>query len=343
MTLRFRTISAALALTAIAIGVSDARADSVSDFYTGKTIRVVIGYGAGGGYDLYGRLAAEFIGRHIPGHPTVVAQNMPGAGSFKAARFIYAAAPKDGTVLGSVSQTIAVEAAVRGATSGIDITRMPFIGRFTTNIDLGVGMPGAWFKTFADARKKQIVVGATGGASTSVLLPESLNIFGGAKFKLVKGYKGAAAVILAAERGEVELIGATGIPNLLVHHPDWIKQHKAPILYQNALKRHPLLPDVPTLPELGTTGEGKAVLRLIASTAEIGRSILTTPDVPKERVAALRKAFQAMLADPAFKASTEKRHITIEPDTGEAMDAIAQDTMKAPPSVLKKLGALLKH
>lgn len=339
----FRTISAALALAGVAVAAPGARADSVSDFYKGKTIRVVIGYGAGGGYDLYGRLAAEFLGRHIPGNPTVVAQNMPGAGSFKAARFIYAAAPKDGTVLGSVSQTIAVEAAVRGAASGIDITRMPFIGRFTTNIDLGVGFPGAWFKTFADARQKQIVVGATGGASTSVLLPESLNIYAGAKFKLVKGYKGAADVMIAAERHEVELIGATGIPNLLVHHPDWIKQHKAPILYQNALKRHSLLPNVPTLPELGTTAEGKAVLRLIASTAEVGRSILTTPDVPKERLAALNKAFQAMLADPAFKAATEKRHITIEPDTGAAMNAIALETMKAPPPVLKKLGDLLKH
>jgi tripartite-type tricarboxylate transporter receptor subunit TctC len=159
----------------------------------------------------------------------------------------------------------------------------------------------------------------------------------------VKGYKGAADVMMAAERHEVELIGATGIPNLLVRHPDWIKQHKAPILYQNALKRHPLLPDVPTLPELGTTEEGKAVLRLLASTAELGRSILTTPGVPKERLAALRKAFQAMLADPAFKQTTEKRHITIEPDTGEAMDAIAQETMKASPSVLKGLAVLLKH
>jgi tripartite-type tricarboxylate transporter receptor subunit TctC len=339
----FRRISIALALAAVTMAASAARADPVGDFYKGKSIRVIIGYGAGGGYDLYGRLAAEFLGRHIPGNPTVVAQNMPGAGSFKAARFIYSAAPKDGTVLGSVAQTIAIEAAVEGPKSGIDVSRMPFLGRFTPNIDLGVGMPGAWFKTFEDARRKQIVVGATGGASTAVLLPESLNMYAGAKFKLVKGYKGAADVMMAAERHEVELIGATGIPNLLVRHPDWIKQHKAPILYQNALKRHPLLPDVPTLPELGTSAEGKVVLRLIASTAELGRSILTTPGVPKERLAALRKAFQAMLADPAFKETTEKRHITIEPDTGEAMDAIAQETMKASPSVLKGLAVLLKH
>lgn len=342
MAFRFPTMPAALVLAAAVAAAPAARADSVADFYKGKTVRVIIGYGEGGGYDLYGRLAAEFLGRHIPGNPTVVAQNMPGAGSFKAAKFIYAAAPKDGSVLGSVAQTIAVDAAVQGTKSGIDIARMPFLGRFTSNIDLGVGMPGAWFKTFDDARKKQIIVGSTGGASTAVLLPESLNKYGGAKFKLVKGYKGAADVMLAAERHEVELIGATGIPNLLVRHPDWIKEHKAPILYQNALKRHALLPDVPTLPELGTTDEGKAVLRLIASTAEIGRSILTTPDVPKERLEALRKAFQSMLADPTFKAQTDKRHITIEPGTGEDMDAIARDTMKSPKSVLDKVGSLLK-
>lgn len=338
----FRLAGAALAVAGAMLAAPVAGADPVADFYKGKQLRMIIGYGPGGGYDLYGRVVAEFLGRHIPGNPTIVPQNMPGAGSFKAAKYIYAVAPKDGTMFGSVSQTLALDAAMQGEKSGIEVTRMPHLGRLASNIDLGVGLPGAPFKTFEDARKGEIIVGGTGGASTSILLPNALNVYAGAKFRIVRGYKGAAEVMIAAERGEVQLIGATGIPNLLVRHPEWIRDGKASILYQNALKRHPLLPNVPTLPELGISDDGKAVLRAIASTAEFGRSILTTPDVPKERLSALRKAFQAMIGDPVFKAATEKRRMTIEPATGEEMDELARDTMKTPKRILDLVAALTK-
>jgi tripartite-type tricarboxylate transporter receptor subunit TctC len=146
--------------------------------------------------------------------------------------------------------------------------------------------------------------------------------------------------MLAAERGEVELVSAVGIPGLLAAHPDWIKGDTAVILYQNALKRHPLLPQVPTLPELGLTDDGRAVLRAIAGTAEIGRSILTTPGVPPERLAALRTAFQQMLKDPDFLAACEKRNVTIEPATGEEMDAITRETVRMPKPIIQALAKL---
>jgi tripartite-type tricarboxylate transporter receptor subunit TctC len=334
--------SAALAWLAVMLAAaSPARPDTISDFYRGKTLHVLIGYGEGGGYDIYGRLFAEFFGRHLPGNPTIIPQNMPGAGSFKAVNYLYEVAPKDGTYFGSVAQTLAVDAAT-DEKSRVDATTLPYLGRFTTNIDVGAAPKRARIASFEDARKRELSIGTSGGGSTTVVYPLALNAYADAKFKLVKGYKGTAEIMLAAERGEVDVVAAVGIPGLLASHPEWMKGEGV-ILYQNALKRHPLLPNVPTLPELALSDEGRAVLRVIAGTAEIGRSILTTPGVPPERLAALRTAFQEMLKDPAFLAACEKRNITIEPATGEEMDAITRETTRMPKPIAASVGKLFKE
>ncbi len=332
-----RWLLTAIVLLASALP-SVSQADPIADFYHGKTLHMVIGYGAGGGYDLYGRLVAQFLGRHIPGNPTIVPQNMPGAGSFKAAEYLYSAAPRDGTYFGSVAQTLAIETATSDKPL-LDATQLHYLGRVTSSIDLGVALLSTGLHSFDDARKRELIVGSTGGASTAVLLPLSLNAYAGAKFKLVEGYRGAADVLVALERGEVQVVGATSIPFLAARHPDWLKGG-ATILYQAALKRSAILPNVPALPELGLTHEGKAVLRGIASTAEIGRSILTTPGVPPERLAALRAAFAAMLKDPDFLAFTKDHNIAVDPASGEEMDAITKETMELPKTVLDKIGKL---
>jgi tripartite-type tricarboxylate transporter receptor subunit TctC len=340
MSLRHRTSGMLLGLAIVLAAAGAARADAISDFYRGKTLHVLIGYGEGGGYDIYGRLFAEFFGRHLPGNPTIVPQNMPGAGSFKAVNYLYEVAPKDGTYFGSVAQTLAVDAAT-DASSRVDATKLPYLGRFTTNIDLGVAPKRAGITSFEDARKREITIGTSGGGSTTVVYPLALNAYAGAKFKLIKGYKGTADIMLAAERGEVDVVAAVGIPGLIASHPEWMKGEGV-ILYQNALKRHPLLPNVPTLPELALNDEGRTVLRVIAGTAEIGRSILTTPGVPPERLAALRKAFQDMLKDPDFLAACKMRNVTIEPASGEDMDAITRETMAMPKPVAQAVGKLFK-
>jgi tripartite-type tricarboxylate transporter receptor subunit TctC len=331
----------AIALLLVSFALDTARADPVSDFYRGKTITVIIGYGAGGGYDLYGRLTAEFLGRYIPGNPTIVPQNMPGAGSFKAAQYLYSAAPRDGTYLGSVAQTIALDTAMADDLA-LDATKLPYIGRLTSNVDTGVASLQSGIHSFDDVRKKSYAIGTSGGASTAVLYPAALNGFAGAKFKLVKGYQGVADVVLALERGEVEVGGSVGLPILLARHPDWLKGG-ATIIYQAALVRNRLIPDVPTLPELGLTDEGKTVLHAVAATAEIGRSILTTPGVPADRLAALRKAFEEMIKDPEFVAACDKRNIVLDPGTGEEMDAIVVQTMQIPKAVVMKIPPLLKE
>ena len=330
-----------IAAAMLSPATTPARAQSVADFYRGKTVRMLIGYGPGGGYDIYGRLVAEFLPRHLPGNPTIVTQNMPGAGSFVAAQYMQDVAPKDGTVLASLAQTLALDS-MTNPNAKVDVAKMPYVGRVVTNIDTGAALPKAGIKSFDDVRAKQYTVGASGGGSTTILFPTALNTYAGAKFKLIRGYKGTADILLAMERGEVDIVGAYGLPGILVSHPGWVHRGEAAILYQASLKRHRLLPDVPTLPELAQSDEGRAVLHAAASTGEIGRSILTTPGVPPERLAALRAAFQAMLSDPDFLAACEKRGLMVEGAAGEEIDQIVRETLRLPQAVAEKITQMMQ-
>jgi tripartite-type tricarboxylate transporter receptor subunit TctC len=334
------TMAVGLAAALLA-SAGSARADAIEDFYRGKTLRMVIGYGPGGGYDLYGRLVAEFLPKHLPGNPTIVPQNMPGGGSFVAAKFMYEAAPKDGTVFGSLAQTLALNS-LSNQKGQIDITKFNYLGRVVTNVDTGVASLKSGIKSFEDVRKKEYIVGASGSGSTTVLFPTSLISHGGAKFKIVKGYAGTTEIQLAMERGEVDIVGAYGLPGMQSSKPGWIRGEGATIIYQASLKRHRLIPNVPTLPELALTEEGRKPLMIAASTGEFGRSILTTPGVPPERLAALRKAFNAMLSDREFLAAAEKRNLMIDPGTGEEMDAIVRDTARMPEAVLSEVAKLME-
>ncbi len=332
-------ISAILLSAAIA---GPATADPIADFYRGKTLRVVVGYDAGGGYDLYGRIFSNHFGKFMPGNPTVIVQNMPGAGSLVAARYLNNVAAKDGTTFGSLAQTLALDTAMAGANADFNAGNMPYIGRFTGSVDLGLGLPGSWFKTIQDARTKEIVAGASGVASTAYLLPAALNKHGGAKFKIIAGFKGSNDIFVAAERKEVEFVGSINLSVIMLKNPEWVTEGKAPILYQGGLKRHALLPNVPALPELGITTDDKAVLTAISAATEIGRSINTTPGVPHERLAALRKAFNAMMKDKEFLAEMEKRKTLIDHMDGERIDEITKQILAFPKSIIDQTSALMK-
>jgi tripartite-type tricarboxylate transporter receptor subunit TctC len=332
-----RRVASGIAWAVIAAS-GTASADPIADFYKGKTVRVVIGYGEGGGYDLYGRLAAQHLGRHIPGGPTVIAQNMPGAGSKIAARHIYAAAPKDGTYIGIVSQAIANDALIEGAvTKDFDVTKFAWLGRITSNVDLGVTLHSSSVKSFDDARAREVVIGGLAAGTNSVMVPRLLNAVAGTKFKIIQGYKGSAEVTLAAERGEVDAIAAIGLPGIKSTRPDWLGDKRMNVLYQVALKRHPELPNAPALGELGGTPDGNRVLRFIASSSDVGRSLFVAPDVPPERLAALRKAFAAMLADPEFKADTDRRRIEVDPLPPDKLADIILETMATPKTIVDQV------
>jgi tripartite-type tricarboxylate transporter receptor subunit TctC len=327
-------------LATFAVGPSYAQGDPVAEFYRGKTVRLIVGYPAGGNYDLYGRLAVEFLGRHIPGNPTVIAVNMPGAGGFRAIEYLYKVAAQDGTHLGSVAQQLAMTLLVDNKL-GIDPTRFNYLGRIATNVDIAVALPKSGIKSFEDARKRELTVGAGNTSSTSAVFARALNTYAGSKFKIVTGYRGTAEIQLAVERGEIEVNGSESLAVMLASHPDWLKG-KAVILYQSTLTRAPQIPQVPTMLELAKSDEGRMVMRVLGGTAEIGRSILTTPGVPPERLAALRKAFAAMAKDPQFLAAVEKRKILVDPAPGEQMDTLTRETMKLPGEVVEALKRLLK-
>jgi tripartite-type tricarboxylate transporter receptor subunit TctC len=330
-----------LAAFAALLAAPQLRAQSVADFYRGKTLHMVIGYGPAGGYDLYGRIAAEFLGRHIPGNPTILPQNMPGNSSLRAVEYLLEVAPKDGTYLGSVQQALAMTA-LTDDKARIDVSKLHYVGRLTSNIDIAVALPRTGIKSFEDARQREIVLGADQAGSMATAFALTLNKYAGAKFKIVKGYGGSNEIQLAAERGEVEVNGSYSLPAVLVSHPDWVRDGKATILYQNALQRFAQMPHVPTILELVNGEEGKALARVIAGTAEIGRSILA-PDAPQDRLAALRAAFQEMLKDPDFLAACEQRRLMLDPGRGENMDAIIRDTMSLPKPFVASLKALLKE
>jgi len=340
MLARQRAIALGLA-AAIVLSAVSAQAEPIEDFYRGKTLRMLIGYGPGGGYDIYGRLVAEFLPRHLPGKPTIIAQNMPGAGSFAAASYIQDVAPKDGTVFGSLAQTLALDS-MTNTSAKVDVAKMPYLGRVVTNIDVGAALTKTGIKSFEDVRAKQYAVGASGGGSTTVLFPTALNTYAGTKFKLIRGYSGTINILLAMERGEVDIVGAYGLPGILVSQPGWVHRGEATILYQASLKRHSLIPNVPTIPELAQSDEGREVLRAAASTGDVGRSILTTPGVPPERLQALRSAFQAMLNDPEFLAACEKRNLMVDGATGEEIDQIIRDTLRLPQAVAEKIGQMMQ-
>ena len=332
-----------LALLFCSSSVIAAAADPIADFYQGKTVRMIIGYGPGGGYDLYGRLAAEFLGKYIPGHPTIVPQNMPGAGSFKAIEYLYGGgAAQDGTYIGTVAQTMAMDA-VANPKMKADVTKLRFIGRLVSSTDIGYALPQSGLKSFEDLRRREVIVGAAGGGATSVIYPRALNAFAGTKLKLVLGYEGSAEVQLALERGEAEINPSVSLPAMLGAHPDWIRNHDIVVMYQNALSRDPTIPDVVTLPEVASSDDGRAILRVIAGTAEIGRSLLTTPNVPADRLVALRKALHDMVGDPAFRAIAEQRNMQIAYAPGEELDALVAETMHMPKPTIDALGAVVRE
>jgi tripartite-type tricarboxylate transporter receptor subunit TctC len=216
-----------------------------------------------------------------------------------------------------------------------------WIGRFTPNIDMGVTLATSPIRTLDDARKREVVLGSLAAGTTSVMAPTLLNAMAGTKFKMILGYKSSADVTLAMERGEVEGVAAIGWSGIKSSHPDWVAEKKINILYQVMLARSAELKGVPAFGELGDTREDRAVLRFFGSSADMGRSLFVAPGVPAERVAALRKAFHDMLADPEFVQDTKKRNIDIEPATGDYLAQLVADTLATPPAVAERMKAAL--
>lgn len=332
---RFTAMIAAGAVAALTANAAPAQNDAAS-FYDGKTVTIYVGFSPGGGYDLYGRLAAEFLGKHIPGNPTVIVENMPGAGGRRAAQFLYQAAPQDGTALAVIVQSIALDSATGAIPGNLDATEFNAIGRLTANYEMGVVWHEKSVKSIADAKTHEIAFGSTGAGSASYFVPRMLNDIEGTKFKVIAGYRGTSASTLAMEQGEIDA-AMVGLASLRASRPDWLPDGIALPIWQLANEPHPDFPDVPAVGQLGNTDEERAMLKLVSGAASVGRSLVTTPNVPQARVDALRSAFDEMVQDPDFLAAAKKRNQEIDPASGSELQQIIAEQMDVPSDVIDKV------
>ena len=330
--------SLGLCLVMLAVFAHPARAED--DFYKGKTVRLLIGQPPGGGYDTYARLFARFLPQVLPGNPQVVLQHMPGAGALVMANYLYAQAPRDGTTIALGSGGIVTAALFGVSNARFDARRFSWIGNMNTEVGITVAWHASPLKAAAELFDRDFIAGGSGANSDSVVFPNIMNAVMGTRFKVVPGYKGMAEIVLAMERGEVQGTGNWHYSSIVFNRPDWLRNKKIRLVLQIGLRPHPQLPDVPTVLDIARSPEQKAVLQLVLAQQLIGRPIMGPPDMPAERLATLRKAFDAMMRDPAFMAEAERGKIEInEPMGGEAVRQAVEALHNADPALIKKAGA----
>ena len=325
--------SIAVALTLAA----PARAQSVEDFYRGRSITVLVGFTAGGGYDLYARLLGRHMGRHVPGNPTMVVQNMPGAGSMKATQYVYGVAPKDGLTLATVSRGMVTEPLLNAA--NFDATKLTWLGTITSETSVCATWKTSPVKTWDDMFKREFSLGGSAvGADPDTFALIMRNVFG-AKVKLVTGYPGGNDINLAMERSEVD--GRCGWSwTSLKSQKQWLPNIN--VLVQFNLEKNADLPDVPVALERATSDEQRQVLRLLIAGQYVGRPFFTSPDIPADRKAALRSAFDATMKDPQFLAEATKTDMEISPVSGATLDTFVADIYKTPKDVVAKAAAAVQ-
>jgi tripartite-type tricarboxylate transporter receptor subunit TctC len=331
-----RVISSAAAVILLAGLNTQASAQTPEQFYAGKNIDMVIGYPTGGANDVWARLVARHIGKHIPGKPNVVPKNQPGAGSFLAVNTVYNVSPKDGTVLALGAPTIALDEKLGTQGVRFKTAELNWIGRSDALINIVFTWHTSKVKTFADAQKYESTLSGTGAGSTVSIYPTVMNNVYGTKFKIIMGYKGSAEAQLAVERGEVEG-HSTAWTAVKVGHPDWRPSKKISILAQFALTPHPDLKDIPTAVSLARNDEERQIVSAIVSAADIGLAFFTTPGVPADRVTALRRAFDATMKDKDFLAEVDKLKLTASPMKGEDLQQLIKQVSSLSPAMLEKV------
>jgi tripartite-type tricarboxylate transporter receptor subunit TctC len=331
MTLNCTLLAAAVAASCLGTQAGHAQE---ADF-SRKTITIYIGNTAGGTYDLMGRLVARHLGHFLPGNPTVVPDNMPGAGTLRAANYIFNIAPKDGTALGIVTDTIAVEQALRNPAVQFDARKFVWVGRVAASNAVHTVWHTSKVQSIEDAKRFEATVAGTGAGNVAETVTTLLNAVVGTKFKIIKGYPSANEAMLAMERGEIEV----AVPNwttLKTTRASWLQEGKAKVILQNLTERGPELPDVPALGELGDTPEAKQLLGLYASTSAVGRAFFAPPRLPPAVLKALRDGFAAMSMDPDFVADANQINAELQVGSGEEVQKAVERTLDVPERVLQR-------
>lgn len=320
---------AILAAAVHAATPADAAAQTPEEFYKGKTLQIYVGFGVSGTYDTYARLLAEHIGRHLPGQPQAVKLNMEGAGSLRLANWLYSAAPKDGTVIATISRAAPFTAltGTHGGTS-FEAARFTWIGSANDEVSTCVAWSTAPVKTFEQLRTTELVVGTDGAGADGQQFARLLMGLFGARLRIVTGYPGGGPINLAMERGEVQARCGWSWSGIVVERKQWIDEGRINVLVQFGLRKHPDLPHVPSALDLATTEEQRQVLQLVLARQPLGRPFVAPPGVPPERAAALRKAFMATMADPQFLAVAQRAKLEINPLPGDEVARLVESVFK---------------
>jgi tripartite-type tricarboxylate transporter receptor subunit TctC len=327
-------------LAVVAALALPAHADPVADFYKSHTVTMLVGYTTGGGFDLYARSVAAHIGKYIPGHPTVIVQNMSGAGSLKAANYIYNVAPKDGTVFGLVRAPV-MEPIIGSHGAAFDATKFTWIGSGTSDLTICGFIGNPKIKTLTDAEKYPATVAGSGPGSDEDMFTKILDNLFGLKLQLVSGYPGGAEMLLAVERGEVDGRCGWSYSSIKITKPDWIAQKKLKVLAVLALERAPELPDAPAIMEFAKTERQKKILRLVLNCQIMGRPFAAPPNVPADRAAALRKAFEDTMKAPVFMAEMKTRKMEVSPLDWQKIDALMKELYATPKDIGDETKAII--
>ncbi len=332
---------AALLLVALA-APSNAPAQTVEELFRGRSITMLVGSGAGGGYDTYARIFARHLSRHIPGQPAIIAKNMPAAAGLAAASTLYTTAEKDGTVIAALTNGAALEPLLGNPGARYDPRKLGWLGSIGKLQNVCATWHSSPVKTIDAARTREVVVAAAGAASNTAIVPKALNALIGTRFKVIAGYDPGAGLTLSIERGEAEGICGLSWSTMKASRPHWIRERLLNVIVQMGLTKLPDLPDVPSALDLVAAGESKQVLELILIRQEAGRPFAVPPGVPTDRLAALRRAFALTIDDPGFRADAERAQLEVEPLTGEEIETLLATAYAAPPSIVDKAAALIE-
>ena len=318
------------------LSTTAAHAQTPAEFYAGKTITLIVGSDAGGGYDANARVMARHFGQHLPGQPNVIVKNMPGAGSIIATNYITNVAPKDGTVIGLIQRGILL-AKIAHQPVQYELGKINWVGNLSAEPGLIVAWHTAPVKRAADLFKTELTVGGSGPLGENETVPRLLNALIGTKFKVVPGYKSASAIVLAMERGEVEGNADWTWANIKSRKPDYLRNHTLSLLMVNGVERERDLPSVPIAQEFAKNAADRQVMDIFFSLKTVARPIMAAPEVPADRMTALRAAFMAMAKDKDFLADAEKAGLDVAPTSGEAVAKVAQRIAGAPPAIAARL------
>lgn len=332
----------ASSLLAFAMLTTFGCAASAEDFYRGKTITIVTSTGAGGAFDLMARVISRHMPRHLPGGPTIVVRNMPGGGHTLATNYMFSTAPRDGTYLATVNNSIPLHQALDGRGVRFDARKFGWIGSTGISNLLNTVWHTSGVTSMSQAYTRQIVTGATGTGSGTYIYPNAMNQLLGTKFKIVTGYATSPQIDLAMERGEVEARSGASLAGYLSERPDWIKERKIIVISQIGASREKTLPDVPLIHELARNEEQARVLRLISSPVLVGRPFFAPPEVPADRLARLRSAFSATMADPAFLAEAGSLSLDLNPMGWEQLTRLVEETIATPPEMLTRAKSMIE-